>query len=79
VKGLSNNFTFEIGFERIKRQFLQNKDIDGRRSTKIHELEHFEFGAVTIQTTTEQLSNLHAANGKNKHLGALRIPYLCTG
>jgi len=23
--------------------------------------------------------DLHAMNGKNKHLGALRIPYLCTG
>ena len=58
LKGLFNNSTFEIGFERIKRQFSQNKDIDGTRSTKIHELKHFKFGAITIQTMTKQLSKL---------------------
>ena len=58
LKGFFNNPTFEIGFERIKCQFSQNNDIDGARSTKIHELKHFKFGAVTIQTTTEQLSKL---------------------
>ena len=57
LKGLFNN-PLKIGFERIKRQFSQNSDIDGTRSTKIHELKHFKFGAVTIQTTTEQLSKL---------------------
>ena len=49
----------------------------------MQELKHFKFGAVTIQTTTEQLSKaqeyLHATNGKNKDFGALRIAYLCTG
>ena len=58
LKGPFNNSTFEIGFERINRQFSQNKDIDGTRSTKMQELKHFKFGAVTIQTTTEQLSKL---------------------
>jgi len=58
LKGLFNYPTFENGFEKIKRQFSQNSDIDGTRSTKIHELKHFKFGAVTIQTTTEQLSKL---------------------
>ena len=62
LKRLFKNFTFEIGFERSKRQFSQNKDMDGTRSTKIHELKHFQFGAVTtaitIQTTTNQLSTL---------------------
>ena len=58
LKGFFNNPTFEIGFGRIKRQLSQNNDIDGTRSTKIHELKHFKFVAVTIQTTTEQLSKL---------------------
>ena len=57
-KGLFNNSTFEIGFERIKSQFSKNKDIDGTNCTKIDELKHFKFGAVTIKTTTEQLSKL---------------------
>ena len=58
LKGPFNNPTIEIGFGRIKRQLSQNNDIDGTRSTKLHELKHFKFGAVTIQTTTEQLSKL---------------------
>jgi len=33
LKGLFNNPSFEIGFERIKHQFSQNSDIDGTRST----------------------------------------------
>jgi len=61
---LNGRFTtsiFEIGFERFISQFSQNKDVDGTRSTKIHELKQFKFGTVfvvIIQTTTEQLSKL---------------------
>ena len=76
LKGLFNNPTFEIGFERIKRQFSQNNDIDGTRSTKIHKLKHFKFGAVA---TVKAQGDLHSTKGKNKDFGPLGIPYLCTG
>jgi len=72
LKGLFNNSAFEIVFLRIKRQCSQNKDIDGTRSTKIHELEHFKFGARNYpnydRATVKAQGDLHATNGKNKEL-----------
>ena len=59
LKGLfTSTSTFEVGFGRVKRQFLQNKDIDGTRSTKTHELNPLKLRAVTMQTTTKPLSKL---------------------
>jgi len=81
--GLFSNSTFEIGFERIKRPFSQNKDIDGTRSKKIHEFKTFQVWSRNYpnndRATVKAKGDLQAMNGKNKDFGALRIPCLCTG